>query len=72
MKIKKGDNVIILAGKDKGKKGKVIRALPRESKVVVDGINMLKRHRRPRKSDEKGSIVEMAMPLHVSNVKKAV
>jgi large subunit ribosomal protein L24 len=71
MKIKKGDNVIIIAGKDKGKKGKVVRALPKENKVVVEGINMLKRHRRPRKSGEKGSIVDTAMPLNVSNVKKA-
>lgn len=70
MKLKKGDNVIILTGKDKGKKGKIIRSLPKDSKVVVEGVNILKKHRRPRKSNEKGSIVEMAMPIHVSNVKK--
>jgi large subunit ribosomal protein L24 len=71
MKIKKGDNVIIIAGKDKGKKGKVIRALPKENKVVVEGLNLMKRHQRPRKSGEKGSVVSAAMPLSVSNVKKA-
>jgi len=70
MKIKKGDNVIILTGKDKGKKGKVVRALPKENKVVLEGLNILKRHQRPRKSGEKGTIISMAMPLNVSNVKK--
>ena len=71
MKIKKGDNVIVLAGKDKGKKGKIVRALPKKNKVVVEGLNILKRHQRPRKSGEKGSIVSTAMPINVSNVKKA-
>ena len=70
MKIKKGDNVIILTGKDKGKKGKVVRALPKENKKVLEGLNILKRHQRPRKSGEKGTIISMAMPLNVSNVKK--
>ena len=70
MKIKKGDNVIILTGKDKGKKGKVVRALPKENKVVLEGLNVLKRHQRPRKSGEKGTIINMAMPLDVSNVQK--
>lgn len=71
MKIKKGDNIIVLAGKDKGKKGKVALALPKKDKVVVEGINMVKKHQRPRKSGEKGSIIDKAMPIHVSNVKKA-
>lgn len=71
MKIKKGDNVIILAGKEKGKKGKVVRALPKENKVVVEGLNVIKRHQRPRKTGEKGSMVSVAMPINVSNVKKA-
>lgn len=71
MHVKKGDNVIILAGKDKGKKGKVVRALPKENKVVVEGLNVTKRHQRPRKTGEKGSVVSMAMPIHASNVKKA-
>jgi len=60
-----------MVGKDKGKKGKVVRAFPRENKVLVEGINMLKRHKRPRKTNEKGQIMSVAMPIHVSNVKIA-
>ena len=71
MKLKKGDNVIIITGKDKGKKGKIVRVLVKMNKVVVEGANMMKKHQRPRKSDEKGSMLNMAMPLHASNVKKA-
>ena len=70
MKIKKGDNVIVLAGKDKGKKGKIVRALPRQNKVIVEGVNMTKKHRKPRKANEKGSVLSIAMPLDVSNVRK--
>jgi len=70
MQIKKGDKVKILAGKDKGKTGTISRALPKENKVVVDGINILKRHRKARKQGEKGTIVEVASPIHASNVKK--
>ena len=68
MKLKKGDNVIAVAGKDKGKKGKIIRVIPKENKVVVEGINILKKHQRPRKSGEKGQIMKIAMPIHASNV----
>lgn len=68
MKIKKGDNVIIISGKDKGKTGKVTRAFPKEGSVIVAGANIKKRHRRPRKSGEKGQIVEKSLPLNVSNV----
>lgn len=71
MHVKKGDSVIILAGKDKGKKGKVAKVLPRENKVIVDGINMLKKHQKPRKTGEQGTTLSVAMPLHVSNVRKA-
>ena len=71
MKIKKGDNVIIIAGKDKGKKGKVIKALPKDSKVVVEGLNMTKKHQRARRQGEVGTIIDIAMPIHISNVKKA-
>lgn len=70
MKIKKGDKVTIIAGKDKGKSGKVVRAFPKENKVIVEGLNMTKRHQRPRKSGEKGTIKSVEMPMHVSNVKK--
>lgn len=70
MKIKKGDNVLIIAGKDKGKKGAVVKALPKEDKVVVAGVNIAKKHTRARKAGEKGQTVEKTMPVHVSNVKK--
>jgi large subunit ribosomal protein L24 len=68
MKLKKGDNVIIIAGKDKGKKGKITKAMPKENKVIVDGLNMVKKHMRPRRQGEKGSTVSIAMPLNASNV----
>jgi len=70
MKIKKGDNVKIITGKDKGKSGKIVRVLVKENKVIVEGLNMMKKHQRPRKSGEKGSMMNMAMPIHASNVKK--
>lgn len=68
MKIKKNDNIIVIAGKDKGKIAKVVRAFPRESLIIVEGVNMKKKHERARKSGSKGQIVEKAMPIHVSNV----
>jgi large subunit ribosomal protein L24 len=70
MKIKKGDNVKIITGKDKGKSGKIVRVLVSENKVIVEGSNMMKKHQRPRKSGEKGSMMNIAMPIHASNVKK--
>ncbi len=69
MHIKKGDNVIVLTGKDRGKTGKVVHALPTEDRVVVEGVNMKKRHQKvSRQTKQGGGIVEKAMPLHVSNV----
>ena len=68
MKLKTGDNVIIVAGKDKGKKGKIVRVLPSKNKVVVEGLNMTKKHMRPRKTGEKGTMVNTAMPMSASNV----
>lgn len=70
MKIKKGDNVKIITGKDKGKSGKIVHVFVKENKVVVEGLNMMKKHQRPRKSGEKGSMVSLAMPIDASNVKK--
>ena len=70
MKIKVGDEVLILAGKDKGKTGKVITTLKKMDKVVVEGINIVKKHQKPSNQNESGSIVEMPAPIHVSNVKK--
>ncbi len=69
MKVKVGDNVKILAGKDKGKEGKVIRTLKAENRVVVEGINMVKRHSKPRTTEDKGGIIDIEAPIHVSNVK---
>ena len=69
MKIKKNDQVIIIAGKDKGKKGKVLEVLTLAQKVIVENINMAKKSRRPRKQGEKGQIVSVPRPLHLSNVK---
>lgn len=71
MKIKKDDKVIVITGKDKGKSGTVVKAIPKENKVIVSGVNVLKVHQKPRKSGEKGQIVDKNMPIHVSNVKKA-
>jgi large subunit ribosomal protein L24 len=68
MKLKKGDNVIIITGKDKGKKGKIAKAMPKDNKVIVEGLNMYKKHMRPRRQGEKGTTVELAMPIHASNV----
>lgn len=69
MNIKKGDEVLILTGKDKGKQGKVSRALPQVEKVVVEGLNMVKKHVKPQGQSQtrQGGIIDKAMPLHVSN-----
>jgi large subunit ribosomal protein L24 len=71
MKIKTGDNVIVISGKDKGLSGKVLKAFPRDNKVIVEGINKKKRHQKPRQEGKKGQVVETAYPIHVSNVKKS-
>jgi large subunit ribosomal protein L24 len=70
MKLKKGDSIKVITGKDKGKSGKIVRVLVKENKVVIEGINMMKKHQRPRKSGEKGTMMNIAMPIHASNVKK--
>jgi len=69
MKIKTGDNVLVTAGKDRGKKGKVIRTFPREAKIVVEGVNVRKKHVRAKKAGQKGQVVEMPFSFSVSNVK---
>ncbi|MFA5936437.1 MAG: 50S ribosomal protein L24 [Candidatus Paceibacterota bacterium] len=68
MKLKKGDNIIVIAGKDKGKKGKIVAVLVSQNKIVAEGINIMKKHQRPRKSGEKGTKIDKAMPIHCSNV----
>jgi len=67
-KIKKGDRVVVLAGKDKGRQGAVLRVLPKEGRVVVEGLNMVQRHTRPTQADPQGGIKNKEAPLHVSNV----
>ena len=68
MKIKKGDLVKILTGDDKGKTAKVLQAFPRDNKILVEGINTVKRHQRPTREGQQGQIVERPMPMNVSNV----
>jgi large subunit ribosomal protein L24 len=68
MKIKRDDNVIVISGKDRGKTGKVLKAFPREGKIVMAGVNVVKVHERARKQGGKGQVVEKSMPFPVSNV----
>ena len=67
-KIKKGDKVVVLAGKDKGRQGNVLKVLPKEDRVVVEGLNMVQRHTRPTQSDPQGGIKNKEAALHISNV----
>lgn len=69
MKVKVGDTVRIIAGKDKGKDGKVIRTLKNKDKVVVEGLNIVKRHSKPSTMNDQGGIFDIEAPIHVSNVK---
>lgn len=68
LKFKKGDEVIMLVGKDRGKKGKIIKVLPGDNKIVVEGLNLIKKHLRPKRQGEKGEIVSLPRPVNVSNV----
>ncbi|MFL6794348.1 MAG: 50S ribosomal protein L24 [Sphingomicrobium sp.] len=67
-KIKKGDKVVVLSGKDKGRTGEVVRAMPKEGKVIVSGINVHARHRKPSQTNPQGGIERKEAPLHVSKV----
>ena len=69
MKIKVGDNVLVLTGASKGKTGKVLKTFASKQKVVVEGINISKKHTKPRTNEDKGGIFDIEMPIHVSNVK---
>ena len=69
MKVRVGDKVRILAGKDRGKEGKVILTLKKKDKVVVEGINIVKKHMKPNQMNETGGILSVEAPIHVSNVK---
>lgn len=67
-KIKKGDYVVVIAGGDKGKKGNVLRVIPKENRVVVEGVAVVKRHVRPSQTDPEGGIRTFEAPIHISNV----
>src|SRR3989344_8617643 len=67
-KLKKGDSVIVISGKDKGKNAKVLKVFPDREKMLVDGVAVKKMHRRPRKSGQKGEVVSAPSPIHISNV----
>lgn len=69
MHVKKNDTVLILAGKDKGKTGKILRSFPKLNQVLVEGVNLKKVHQRGKRGKDKGSIVEKSFPIHASNVK---
>jgi large subunit ribosomal protein L24 len=68
LKIRKGDRVRVLTGKDRGKEGEVMRAIPSAGKVIVDGVNVAKKHQRPTQATQQGGIIDKDMPLPVSNV----
>ena len=68
MNVKKDDLVIVLSGKDKGKKGKVLSADPKNGKVIVEGVNVFKHHIKPRKQGEEGGIIKMETPIYASKV----
>ena len=67
-KIKKGDRVVVLAGRDKGRQGNVVRVFPSENRLVVEGVNVVQRHTRPSQTNPQGGIVNKEAPIHVSNV----
>ncbi len=68
MKIRKGDRVVVLTGKDRGVEGEVIRAIPDAGKVIVEGVNVAKRHAKPTSQEDPGGIIDKLMPVDVSNV----
>ena len=68
MKIKKGDRVVVLSGKDRGKEGVVMRAIPTAGKVIVEGVNTARKHQRPTRVTQSGGIIDKDMPIDVSNV----
>jgi large subunit ribosomal protein L24 len=71
-RIKKGEQVVVLSGKYRGKAGRVLRVLPKKDRLVVEGINVIKRSTRPSQRNPKGGILEKEAPIHISNVKRKV
>ena len=68
MRIKKGDKVVVIAGSEKGKEGTITKVLPKEEKVIIGGINMVKKHVKPNQAEPEGKITEKEAPIHISNV----
>ena len=68
MKLKKGDNVVVIAGKDKGTEGEVVRVLPSKNQVIVNGVNRAKKHTKPNRVQQQGGIIDRDMPIDASNV----
>ena len=68
MRIKKDDTVQVIAGNDRGKTGKVLRIFPKSNRVIIEGINFIKRHTKPTQQNQKGGIVEKEAPIHISNI----
>ena len=68
MKLRTDDEVIVISGKDKGKEGEVVRALPKDDKVVLTGVNTAKKHQKAQKQNQQAGIIDVDMPVHVSNV----
>jgi large subunit ribosomal protein L24 len=68
LKIKKNDNVIVIAGNEKGKTGKVLKVFPKKQRVIVEGVNIVKRHTRPSQKNPQGGIIKKEAPIHISNV----
>ena len=68
MKLKKGDTVVVIAGKDKGTEGEVVRVMPADNKVIVNGVNRAKKHTKPNRVQQQGGIIDRDMPVDASNV----
>jgi len=68
MKLKKGDTVVVISGKDKGQEGEVVQVMPTANKVIVNGVNTAKKHSKARKTNQQGGIIDRDMPVHASNV----
>ena len=71
MNYKKGDKVVVIAGASKGKTGKIVRILGKDNKIIVEGVNVVKKHQKPSQSNQSGGIIEMEAPIHISNVMMA-
>jgi len=69
--VRKNDTVVVISGNDKGKSGKILKVYPLKTRVIVEGVNIRKRHTRPTQSNPQGAIIEREFPIHASNVKKS-